>query len=327
VNATDKVLALLYDRAEGYFALDELAAGAGVRRQRLEGLLEDLRRAGQRLEASPASGVRLVRPAGLSAHLIERRLGTRRVGVHAICFNEVDSTNDVAFDSARQAGSDGLAVLAESQRRGRGRMGRRWVSPPRANLLMSVLLVDPRAALPQEALTIASGLAVAEGAEAAAGCPCRLKWPNDVLLGEAKVAGVLVEVRRVGGGRCVVVGAGVNVNAAPPPDEVGAPAACLTEHVGGPVERIEVARAVLQRLDRWVGRLAGARAGEAAALVELRTAWLARCDMINRRVVVASAGRHHVGRVMDVSPLEGLILSDDAGRRIHVPAEGATVLG
>jgi BirA family biotin operon repressor/biotin-[acetyl-CoA-carboxylase] ligase len=257
----------------------------------------------------------------MDAHLIERDLKTQRVGRNAIVFDAVDSTNDVAADTARQDGADGLVVLAEHQRRGRGRLGRTWLSPPRQNVLMSVLLLDTRGAVHVEALTIAAGLAVAEGVDAACGSvTCELRWPNDVLVAGAKVAGVLVERRQGADGGVVIVGIGVNANAAPAADEVDRPATSLAEQTGGPVERIELVRAVLRRLDHWVAQLSTGRLGP------LHEAWVARCGMINQRVTVRAAGGTHVGRVLDVSPLEGLVLAGDDGQRVHLPAAEATLV-
>ena len=318
MNTPQRVLELLYDRGEGCFSLDELAAAAGIGLPRLATAMTDLGRR-QKLELSPA-GVRLIRPAALDAHLIERGLNTRRVGLSVICFDEVASTNDVAFDSARQANADGLVVLAESQRSGRGRLGRRWISPSGANILLSVLLVGGSDELPHEAVTIAAGLAAAEGVAESCNLEARLKWPNDVLVDGAKLAGVLVEVRKVAGRRTTVIGIGLNANASPPAEQVDRPVTSLAAHLGHPVERVEVVQAVLRRLDEWTTRIAG------GGLEELHAAWLSRCGMINDRVAVMSAGRRYVGRVLDVSPLEGLVLAVDSGQHVHIPAEGATVV-
>lgn len=333
MNDADRVLELLYDRGESFFALEELAAAAELSLARLKAALKDLASRGHKTELAPAHGVRLVRPVRLDAHLIERDLGTQRIGRHVICFDRVDSTNDVALAAARQHGSDGLAVLAEWQRRGRGRHGREWFSRAGANVLSSVLLVDTSKALAHDALTIAAGLAVAEGVQEACGAECRLRWPNDVLLAGAKVAGVLVEVRRVRRRRCVVVGIGINVNASPPRRKLVAPAVSLAAHLGGPVERVEVVRGVLRRLDCWVGQIAqsGTEApnsdtpglGNRSALHD---AWLSRCGIIAERLVVQCKGNRYVGRVLDVSPMEGLILRCDDGRTVHLPAEASTVL-
>ena len=107
MTAADRVLARLYDRVEGFFSLDELVAAEGLAPGELAGVLDELSRAGHGLERSPAHGVRLVRPARPHAHLIERGLGTERIGRSAICFEEVGSTNDVAWDSARRGGAHG----------------------------------------------------------------------------------------------------------------------------------------------------------------------------------------------------------------------------
>ncbi len=327
----NRVLELLYDRGEGFFAIEELTAASGLSRARLEEVLESVRHRGHELEFSPGHGVRLARPMRLEAHLIQRELGTQRVGRHVICFEEVDSTNDVAFDSARQARAefrgqedaqgdpDGLAVLAEFQRRGRGRLGRRWLSPPEANVLMSVLLIDSESKLAHEALTIAAGLAVSEGVESACGLETQLRWPNDVLVDGKKAAGILVELRTVAETRAVVIGVGINANWAPAAD-VDALAVSLAEELGHPVERIEIVRAVLRRLDQWTRRV------EAEQLEELHSVWLARCGMLNERITVVCGGKRYVGRALDVSPLEGLILSCDDGQRLHLPAESSTVL-
>jgi len=320
VDLTATVLGLLYDRPGGAWSLQDLSQSLAQTPDRVNAALDELSARGVALDRQPTQGVRLIRPTLLDAHLIERDLGTQRVGRNAIVFSDVDSTNDVAADSARQADADGLVVLAEHQRRGRGRLGRVWVSPPRENIMMSVLLIEPTDGLGHEAVTIATGVAVAEGIEdACPGVSCELRWPNDVLIHDAKVSGVLVECRRSGETAHWVIGVGINANAAPPDDAVDRPATRLSAQQGDPVERIEVVRSVLRRLDDWIVRLGG------NDLDGLHDAWISRCGMVNQRVTVRSGEQVHVGRVLDVSPLEGLILMCDDGRRVHLPADGATL--
>ena len=320
-ETVNRVLELLYDRGEGFFSLAELAEAAKVDGRQLDRAMEALRERGHEVESALAHGVRLIRPTRLDSHLIERNLGTHRVGRSVICFEEVGSTNDVALDSARQGDTDGLAVLAEFQTRGRGRQGRAWIGPPRANILLSVLLVDPPPSrLPHEALTIAAGLAVAEGIEGACGLRCSLKWPNDVLLDGQKLAGVLVELRQQKDRRCVVLGVGINANAAPPADQLDAAATCLAEHCGCQVDRTEPVRAVLRRLDHWVGQISQGR------LKALHDAWLLRCGMLNERATVTCGGQRFTGRILDVSPMDGLVLCCDDGQRVHLPAKTSTIV-
>jgi len=316
LETANSVVALLYDSGARGRGLDELSSAAGVSRADLASALGALEARGHRLERSPARGVRLVRPTVIDAHLVERGLPVEQIGRHVICFGEVGSTNDVAFDIARQDGPAAVVVTAEHQRAGRGRLGRSWLSPPGSAVLASVLL-QGSVSLPHEELTLAAGLAVAEGIEQAAGVAATLAWPNDVLIDEAKVSGVMVEVR---GGR-TVVGFGINVHGAPSPEQLGRPATCLSAETPAPMERIEVLRHVLGRLDRWVADLS------AGAADRLHERWLARCRMRNRRIRFQWAGQVFAARVLDLSPLRGLVVETDDGRQVHLPAGQTSVLG
>ncbi len=238
-----------------------------------------------------------------------------------ICFDEVGSTSDAAFNAAAHCNGQALVVTAEFQRAGRGRLGRKWICPPGAGILASALLFDPGGRLPHEALTIAAGLAIAEGIEESTGVQAALEWPNDLVLDGAKLAGVLVEVRGRGSARHVVVGFGINVYAAPPARQVGRATAFLAEATGSQatLERVEILRAVLVALDRWVMAI---QAGGADAL---RDRWRQRCHMINRRLTFDSAQGRVTGRVLDIDPFQGLILLSDDGRRLCLPAAASSI--
>lgn len=132
------------------------------------------------------------------AEALERvrpRLG--RLGSPVLFFTTIGSTNDVAAALAAGGGGEGAVVIAGAQTAGRGRRGRRWFSPPASGLYVSVLLAPPRARVsPERAtalLTLAAGVALAEGIETATGLPPAIKWPNDLLVGRRKVAGILAE--------------------------------------------------------------------------------------------------------------------------------------
>jgi len=139
------------------------------------------------------------------------RLGTRRLGQALLVRETTASTNDDAWEALGSLG-DGAAVIALTQTAGRGRSGRTWAQVPGKGLALSVALrlgCDLRQA---GAIPLAAGLAVVRAAHALGVPAARLKWPNDVLVGGAKLAGVLCEVRRApGGGDAVVIGIGLNV--------------------------------------------------------------------------------------------------------------------
>jgi BirA family biotin operon repressor/biotin-[acetyl-CoA-carboxylase] ligase len=189
-------------------------------------------------------------------------------------FTEVDSTNRVAADLVRAGAGDGLVVGADHQTAGRGRRGRTWESQPGSSLLASVVL-RPVPSL----VTLAAGVAAAEACEAVAGVSVDLKWPNDVLLGGAKVGGMLCELV----GDAAVVGLGLNLGWAPPG------AACL----GGGVDRHELLAAWLAALDAPQDWLASYRD---------------RCSTIGRRVRVELPG----------STLEGVAEGVDSDGRLVV---------
>jgi BirA family biotin operon repressor/biotin-[acetyl-CoA-carboxylase] ligase len=148
-------------------------------------------------------GRRLLDAARLNGALAPRPGLWREVRV----VEETGSTNADLLAEARSGAGEGLVLVAEAQTAGRGRMGRRWISPPRRALTFSVLL---RPAVPAGLLgwlPLLAGVAVASALEQTAGVDARLKWPNDVLADDAKIAGILAERS----GSAIVVGTGINV--------------------------------------------------------------------------------------------------------------------
>ena len=236
---------------------------------------------------------------------------SRRIG-HAVEFHaEIGSTNDRARAALRESGRDGLAVVADLQTEGRGRRGRTWLSPPGANLLVSVGLrpeLEPRLA---GLLGIAAALAVREACLAVApGAGLGIRWPNDVVDRDGrKVAGLLVETVLEGGALVeAVIGMGINANWLPaemPPELAGA-ATSLAALSGSEVDRVALLGRLLDALDAEVS---GLERGE-TPLARLRScAWLD-----GRRVEVDTGDGVVAGRVAGVADDGSLLLDADAGR-------------
>jgi BirA family biotin operon repressor/biotin-[acetyl-CoA-carboxylase] ligase len=157
----------------------------------------------------------------------------------------------VAARAGRDGAVEGLVIFAEKQRAGRGRLGRRWSSPPRQGLWFSVLLRPQVPITRWPELTFCAALAVAEAAEVLTGARAAIKWPNDVLIGGRKIAGILLECHHTDTQGFVVMGIGVNVlqqegNFEP---ELRASAGSLVMAARGPVDRRAAAATILQRLD------------------------------------------------------------------------------
>jgi BirA family transcriptional regulator, biotin operon repressor / biotin---[acetyl-CoA-carboxylase] ligase len=166
--------------------------------------------------------------------------------------SETTSTNDEAKRGAKEGEAHGATWVAESQTAGRGRQGRSWVSPRGENLLFSVLLrlACPPARLPP--LALVAGLAARDAiARAAPGQDVRIKWPNDVVIGKKKLAGVLVEAILQGNRvEAVVVGIGINVHTRDFPEDIAPRAASIALVSECPPDRGEILADVLAALDR-----------------------------------------------------------------------------
>jgi BirA family biotin operon repressor/biotin-[acetyl-CoA-carboxylase] ligase len=225
-------------------------------------------------------------------------------------FAEIDSTNSYLREQARTGAPAGLVAVADHQTAGRGRLDRRWEAPAGASLLLSVLL---RPALDPAQLhlgTAAVALAAAQACREVAGVGPVLKWPNDLLVGEAKLAGVLAEAEFADGAvASVVVGLGLNVAWPGPPDVSGT---CLNDLTGGaaPVDRDELLAALLGALSPRLTQLESVE-GRQAVAAELRQ----RCSTLGRRVRLELPSEAIVGQATGIDECGHLVLQTASGPR------------
>src|SRR5262245_40186562 len=176
--------------------------------------IEGLRSLGYEIEASPHSGYRLVNaPDVLHADDLLSRLGRPRiVGRDIRVFQETTSTNDIIEKLAHDEVKEGVVVFAESQTKGRGRLGRTWVSPARKGLWFSVLLRPKLRPQAVTQLTIAAATALVRAIHSETGLSLEIKWPNDIHLRGKKVAGILTEMNgELDTVKYVILGVGVDV--------------------------------------------------------------------------------------------------------------------
>ena len=172
-------------------------------------------------------------------------------------FTSVGSTNDIAASLADAGAGEGTTVVAESQTSGRGRHGRVWHSPPGAGLYASVIL---RSADAQPLLTLASGVAIAEAVRACTGLPAEIKWPNDVMIGKRKLAGILAEAAAVSGRvQYVVLGFGVNLRRAAYPPELASRVTSIEAETNRAAERAVILAEIFARLHEGYGQLRALR--------------------------------------------------------------------
>ena len=166
------------------------------------------------------------------------------------------STMDVAAALAADGARHGTVVVADEQTSGRGRRGAAWASPPGAGLYLSFVARPSSTNL--SLLTLAAGVGVREGIQAATGLGPDLKWPNDLIVGRRKLAGILAEGIAIGApGQSVIIGAGINVMRAAYPPDVAARATSLEDELGRVFDRHELLASVLTSLAHRLGQLDG----------------------------------------------------------------------
>lgn len=225
---------------------------------------------------------------------------------------EAVSTNDLLKARARAGAPAWSAILADRQTRGRGRHGREWVSAA-GNLHVSVLLRPRLPAALQGLMPLVAGLAVVEALDGF-GVEASLKWPNDVLVGESKIAGVLAEATSsLAGIESVVLGVGVNVAVAPAPPERATPVTSLYRESPQRPAVVDVAAAVLLRVRDRQADLERSGARVLSAWRDRAVRWW------GERVEVVSAGEALRGRLLEVDDTGALVL-DAEGRRCRVVA-------
>jgi BirA family biotin operon repressor/biotin-[acetyl-CoA-carboxylase] ligase len=228
----------------------DFADALAVPREQITTAFARLRDAGFDIEEKPGIGCRLLAsPDRLIADDLLARIGDCPLAREILTFEETASTNDVAARLGREGRAGGLLVFAERQTAGRGRFGRRWDSAPHAGLWFSLLLRPAFATPLWGRLTTWAGVCVAAAIGRATGLDAQVKWPNDVLVGGKKVAGILTECSSdTAGAMFAVVGIGVNVNHEAMPTELADRAASLRQIAGRTLDRSAIAAAIVTEL-------------------------------------------------------------------------------
>lgn len=255
--------------------------------------------------------------AELAARAIQRLRSGHLFGCRVVYLPQVGSTQDVARQEAVAGAPEGTVVLADEQTAGRGRFGRSWVSPPGRSVHLTLVLRPDAARL--RTLGIIAPVAVARAVEALADLRPAIKWPNDVVVNQRKLAGVLIESEAVGNQVAfALLGIGVNVNlevAAHP--EIAGLATSLLSELGREVSRELLLLLLLQELEE----LYLATPPGAAAYQE----WRRRLVTLGREVRVSFGDRVEEGLAEDTDANGDLILRRPDGSRLAVSAGDVTL--
>ncbi|HEY3762695.1 MAG TPA: biotin--[acetyl-CoA-carboxylase] ligase [Verrucomicrobiae bacterium] len=307
-----KILMALRENPDGVSGAD-LAGQLKISRAAIWARIEELRALGYEIEAGPHFGYRLIgEPDALHSDDLLARLGkTKVIGRDIRVFEETTSTNDVIEKLARDGVAEGVVVFAESQTRGRGRLGRKWISPARKGLWFSILLRPNLRPQETTQLTVASAVALRRAIVAQTQLKPEIKWPNDILIGGKKVCGILTEMSaeldRI---RYIILGIGldVNLNANELPAELKKTATSLKIETGEAVSRAELATAILAELDKVYAAIG------AGKFENIADEWEEHCATIGKDVTVQIGDRKIRGNAESLDDTGALLLRTEYGR-------------
>ena len=327
MSSRDAVLSLLRGE-EGFLSGQELSRRLGLTRAAVWKAVDALRREGYEIEARTGLGYRLsAAPDALTEAEIRSFLGpTRLVGRELRCFEELDSTNN--YLKTLPEAPDGLAVTADSQTAGRGRMDRSFQSPKGQGIYLSVLLrprLSPDRLPPVTAL---AGVAVCAAVERVCGVRPGLKWPNDPVLNGKKLCGILTEMSleaETGRVQSLVLGIGINVSQGPEDfsPQVREMATSLGQALGKPVSRPRLTAALLEELDRTYAALL---AGDLSAYL---SAYRRDCVNLGKTVQLLpfGGGERETAQAVDIDEDFSLVVRGPDGKERTVRSGEVSVRG
>ena len=312
MNATAQILSALRSTEHGVSGAD-LCRHLGVSRAAIWSHIESLRKAGFEIVASPHHGYQLVKsPDTLMADDIMSRLGkVNAIGRKITVFERTTSTNDEVEKAAINGHAEGLVVFAESQTRGRGRMGRRWSSPAGKGLWFSLLLRPKLTPDKCTQLTAATATALVRAIRSKTNITPEIKWPNDLMIHGKKVSGILTEMSaELDSVRFVIVGIGINVNQTTSefPPEIESSSTSLKLATGANISRTDLAIEILRELDHDYSRIVSGKFSSVA------DEWAGNCSTLGKQVKINIGQRRFTGRAEALDETGSLLIRTDHGR-------------
>jgi BirA family transcriptional regulator, biotin operon repressor / biotin---[acetyl-CoA-carboxylase] ligase len=256
--------------------------------------------------------------AALDPDKIKANLKTRRIGREVVVYASTSSTNDVAAKYAKSKNNDGLVVLAEEQTAGRGRSGNKWAAGKGDSVICSILLTE--AGIDAELLSLTIAVATAEAIGKCVKAEAKIKWPNDIILNNKKVAGILVESRKAGKLTACVIGIGINCHQSKQDfsAELRKIATSIDIETGGSIDRISLIKRLLTSID---SRLETAEQDKK----EIIERWRRLSTQLGQRVALVYNRKKFAGNCIGIDPENGLILQLDTGGIRIFPAAQTTV--
>ena len=254
--------------------------------------------------------------------LLRKRLSSLRIGSPLHYFEAVDSTNAAAMRLAQEGAAEGTLVVAESQTAGRGRLQRVWQSPAESNLYFSIVLRPAIAPAEAASLTFVGGVAALAALSFYCSNGVEIKWPNDILMNNRKVCGILTEMKTDGRNVEAVMGVGINVNIRKGDFalELREMATSLAEETGKDISREDVLFSFCTQLQHWYSVFLQ------EGFAPIKKAWLSGTAMVGKDVQVKFRDEIKEGLVLGIDDDGALLLVDSQKVVERITAGDATII-
>lgn len=320
-----KILELL-SASEIFISGEKLAELCGISRTAVWKHINSLKEEGYNIETQPRTGYKLIsRPDALVKTEILDGLQTKVFGKEFLyTFFEIDSTNLKAKQLANEGKPEGTVVVAESQTKGKGRLGRKWVSPSGKGVWVSFILRPPILPVKATQLTFVIAVAMVHSLKNIGISDVQIKWPNDILIHRRKVAGILTELSaEIDCVNYVIVGIGINVNqdTFEFPEEFKDKATSLKEACGHKVSRIKVLQSVLKEVEHFYYLYLENGFGEIINL------WRENSVTLGKEVEVISGTEKITGLAIDIDEEGCLLVKDREGKVNKIVAGDVSLRG
>ena len=322
----ERVLAMLRERPGEYLSGESMSRTLGISRAGVWKAIEGLRQEGYTISSAPNRGYRLEdAPDRLRVGELFGLLSDAKIGSQLMCLDVTDSTNTECKRQAMVGAPEGLVVTAEEQTGGRGRRGRGFQSPRGKGLYLSALFRPDLEPEQVSDFTAWVAVAVCDGIEACCGIRPQIKWTNDIVLGGKKLVGILTELSLVSETNTLdymVTGIGINVNQGPEDfsDEVREMAVSLSQALGRPVRRADLAAQVILALDRMYAAYPEDKA-------EYLEKYRAACVTTGHQVQLITPTARRQAFALEIDDSFNLVVEHYNGKRETISAGEVSVRG
>ena len=322
-NTTKNKIYFLLKEANGYISGEAISETLGITRSAVWKYINILRSEGYVIQSATNKGYRLLKSADkLNETELSYALSTKILGQPLFFMPTVGSTNAEIKKLAAKGYPQGTTVIAETQMDGKGRLGRVWQSPPETGLWFSFLLKPELSPLHIAGITLACGMGVCMAIRNCTGLDARIKWPNDIIVNNKKVCGILTEMSAEADKiNYAVVGIGINVNTEFFPEEIRHKATSLMLEKGERFERKTLFQNVLAETEKYL------KTYEDTYGIFIMEEYKKYCATLGKEVSVIRGNKTLCGTAVDIAETGDLIIRTSDGEMLNIHSGEVTVQG